>query len=434
MRLAWPIFIGQISFVLIGFGDVVVAGHYSTSAVAAIGVANGLINPFFIFGVGLIAAVSPYLSIERGKGSFTRGQRLLSICVFCLLVSALVVLGLMVLNEIFLESLGLNQELVPYIQRYNRIVVWSLPFGLLYAGIKEYYQSFEEVKVPNVLVFVAVFVNIVLNWVFTLGIEGVYDGIGFDGLAIASFGVRLFIFLAILFYARGEFIRTLDWTYIKNLFRFSLPVGLSYFFEVFAFCLVSILSGMLTVTSAAANNIVITISSVTFMLPFSLSSAVAVRVGESFGKCDADELARRASASFGLGTVIAICISLFYLIFGSWSAKIMGQNAEVTSLASSVFVLVAVFQLSDSFQVILSGVLRGMELARQSLGLVFAGYWIMGIPLGIYLCFGLNQGILGLWKGLGVALSIVALALYLYYFKKLSLLKQQFHDRSGSFL
>ena len=39
------------------------------------------------------------------------------------------------------------------------------------------------------------------------------------------------------------------------------------------------------------------------------------------------------------------------------------------------------------------------------------GYWVLGLPLGFFLCFGLKWGIYGLWIGLTLALVVIALAL-----------------------
>jgi MATE family multidrug resistance protein len=39
------------------------------------------------------------------------------------------------------------------------------------------------------------------------------------------------------------------------------------------------------------------------------------------------------------------------------------------------------------------------------------GYWVLGLPLGFFLCFGLRWGIYGLWIGLTLALVVIALAL-----------------------
>ena len=53
-NLSLPIILGQVGMMLIGVGDTYIASSYSTEAVAAIGLANGVINPVFLFGIGLM--------------------------------------------------------------------------------------------------------------------------------------------------------------------------------------------------------------------------------------------------------------------------------------------------------------------------------------------------------------------------------------------
>ena len=36
------------------------------------------------------------------------------------------------------------------------------------------------------------------------------------------------------------------------------------------------------------------------------------------------------------------------------------------------------------------------------------GYWVLGLPLGLALCFALKWGIYGLWIGLTLALIVIA--------------------------
>jgi MATE family multidrug resistance protein len=44
---------------------------------------------------------------------------------------------------------------------------------------------------------------------------------------------------------------------------------------------------------------------------------------------------------------------------------------------------------------------------------IFISYWIIGLPLGYYLAFKANMGAIGIWSGLLIGLTLVALALFL---------------------
>src|SRR5574344_2894888 len=65
--LSWPLVMGNLGVVLIGAGSVFVAAKYSTEALAAISIANSVINCIIMFGMGLLSAISPVLANIRGK-------------------------------------------------------------------------------------------------------------------------------------------------------------------------------------------------------------------------------------------------------------------------------------------------------------------------------------------------------------------------------
>jgi MATE family multidrug resistance protein len=41
----------------------------------------------------------------------------------------------------------------------------------------------------------------------------------------------------------------------------------------------------------------------------------------------------------------------------------------------------------------------------------FTAYWIIGLPLGAWLCFRKNMGAFGLWAGLSLALILIGIVL-----------------------
>lgn len=67
LKISAPIILGNIGFILIGIGDVVVAGRHSTDTFAAISIATAILNCIFTFGIGLISSISPLLSNYRGE-------------------------------------------------------------------------------------------------------------------------------------------------------------------------------------------------------------------------------------------------------------------------------------------------------------------------------------------------------------------------------
>jgi MATE family multidrug resistance protein len=411
--LSFPMVVGQLGQMLIGAGDVYMASLYSTITVASIGVANGVINPIFLFGIGLMMGVSPSLATSRGEGNNDRNS-LLSIIVYASVVGIILTFLTLFLSEFVVPYMGFDAAMIPSMQAYIEIVSWSLPFAIVFQAIKEYLQAYEEVFIPNLLSIIAVGLNLVVNYVLIFGF-GEFEGVGEIGLAYASLFIRVLLFIAILAYVLSkEKIEKVSRELILNIFRFSLPIAFMFFIEVLAFCTVTVLSGKLGIVQAAANNIIMTIASIAFMVPLSVSSAVAIKVGHSYGKKDF-ELVKQYSLS---SIIIILCfVGLSASTFFFIPEQILAfttSDQEVIVLGVKILFVVAFFQIVDSLQVIFSGILRGLNNTSVSSILVFIGYWIIGIPIGIYLGFYNGQGAYGLWIGLAISLTMTAIFLFCY--------------------
>jgi MATE family multidrug resistance protein len=68
-------------------------------------------------------------------------------------------------------------------------------------------------------------------------------------------------------------------------------------------------------------------------------------------------------------------------------------------------------------QTVATGALRGAGDTRTPMTCHLIFYWLVGLPLGAYLCFHLGWGAPGLWIGLSVALILIGCAL-LYFWRR----------------
>ena len=89
-------------------------------------------------------------------------------------------------------------------------------------------------------------------------------------------------------------------------------------------------------------------------------------------------------------------------------------DEKVVQLGIKLLFIVALFQIVDGLQVTFAGILRGVEKTMSVSIMVFIGYWLFGIPMGIYLSFFSDMGVMGLWVGLASSLAVLATALAIY--------------------
>lgn len=217
LNIALPIIMGNLGFILIGAGDVLVAGHHSTDTLAAISIATAITNCIQTFGIGLIASVSPLLSNYRGEKKVLK--ILFPTIRFSMLLGVIVMFAVLASIPL-IDYLHFEAKLVPMIKEYMFVTAFATFGGYLHAALKEFLQAFEIVLFPNLVTVFSVFLNIALNVTLVFGL-GPFPSLGVLGLAVASFIVRYFMGFALLIYCFKvmNFNDYKDFEYYKSLIK-----------------------------------------------------------------------------------------------------------------------------------------------------------------------------------------------------------------------
>ena len=214
------------------------------------------------------------------------------------------------------------------------------------------------------------------------------------------------------------------------------PSALQMFFEVLFFTAAIWLSGFLGKNPQAANQIALNLSSMTFMFAMGLGVTAMIRVGNQKGKRDFVALKRIAYSIFLLIFLFDIIFCLFFLLTNEilpW-LYLDGNNPlqftdvkEVVTIASSLLIASAFFQISDGIQAVVLGALRGLQDVNIPALITFFSYGIFGFPISYYLGLNTNFGAFGIWIGLlsGLTSSAVLLFLRFHYLIKKLILNSQ---------
>ena len=101
-----------------------------------------------------------------------------------------------------------------------------------------------------------------------------------------------------------------------------------------------------------------------------------------------------------------------------WIARIYTADELVIRSTAALLAAGAAFQLFDGIQSVATGALRGAGDTRTPMLCHFTAYWIIGLPLGAWLCFRRGWGALGLWIGLSLALILIGIVLLIVWRRK----------------
>jgi MATE family multidrug resistance protein len=329
---------------------------------------------------------------------------------------------------------GLPAEVLARAQPYLAILTWSLPPLLLYVAFRRYLQAMNVVRPIMYALVAANIVNALANWVLINGHFGA-PVMGVRGSAYATLLARIFMagWLLIVI-VRHEARRPpalsgvegrlrdtplrIDPARLRRLFWLGFPAAGQMVFEVGVFSAATAIVARVSAEALAAHQIALHFASLTFMIPYGVASAAAVRVGQAIGRCDP-----RGAASAGW-TAIAIVVgfmgsaAVVFFTLPRALIHLFTPDPAVLQLGVSLLFVAAVFQLFDGVQGVITGVLRGLADTRTAMLWNLLGHWLIGLPLGYLMCFRWRLGVVGLWWGLSAGLIICALALLFVWIRE----------------
>lgn len=426
--LSIPLIVGNISQVLLGAIDVFVAAKHSLDTLSSISIGSSVMTCIFIVGIGFMSSISPVVANYRGAREPSK-QYLYSSIVYSLVLSAF--FGILTLAIVpLVPKMGFEEHLVYHIQEYIFICAFSYFGAYLHFSLKEFLQAYEIVVFPNVVAILGIFLNLVLNFAFVFGFWFI-PSMGVKGLAIATLAVRTFMGLILLWYTLRlmNLNIKLSKSYLTQLIKVGYPISIALALEFFAFNGITIIVGRMGGVFAAAQSIIITISSITFMVPLAISNAIAIKVGYANGARDYSELKRFSIA----GVLLTIAFMLFCALFLNSSpeffVKLFTDEKELLMVSVPVIYVVALYQIFDGAQVAFSGILKGLKMTKLVSASIFCAYWVMGLPLGFLFAFHYHMDLLGFWIALAISLLIMGVILLSIILVKFAKLRKEFEKQ-----
>lgn len=435
-KLAIPITIGQLGFVLMGFADVIMLGRYSTVSMSSAGVGNAVFFLFSLIGIGTLYAISAIISIADGEN---KPQQAIPVFYSSIWVTVILSACLMAVNYILYLNFDIfkqSNELTEYSREYLWIVNLSIPGLFLFNNGKQVLDGLGKTSASMYVTIFGLLVNIVLNYIMIYGKFGCPE-MGLAGAAWATLIARYVMAIIMLLWAwyhpRMQALRLLTIehkSYVASILRIGLPIGFTYFFEIAAFSFALIMAGMISVAHSGAHQIAINLASITYMFVMGISAACSIAVGNNYGARDAAGVRRSGMAAILLTVAIELVFAIVFLVFHKQLPYMYTNDVNLLIITPPLIILAAFFQLSDGLQAVAAGALRGIKDTRTTGIIAFVSYWLIMMPGAWYLCFNAGWGITGIWVSFVVGLSFASVLLLYRFHKQTIIGKLQFSDET----
>ena len=415
IKIGVPIVLGQLGIVVVGLVDNIMVGHFSTSDLAAASFVNSVFNIPILFGMGFSYGLTPLVGQFFGRGDKFRVGGLLRnslLANFMIGLFLSVAMGIMYLN---VHRMGQPEELLPLIRPYFLLQLTSLVFVMMFNSFKQFADGITDTKTSMWIMLSANLLNIIGNSLLIYGVWGL-PALGLTGAGISTLASRIFMFVAfaILFFRKQSYRRYLvgyhRTTYntgdLKVLNRMGMMVGLQMGMETALFSISGVMIGWLGTVPLAAHQVVASISTLGFMVYYGVGSAVSIRVSNFFGRGDIAGVRRATLAGTHLLGLLAISVSVFFLLVREHIGWLYTSSEEVVNLVAVLMVILVFYQFGDSLQIIFANALRGVADVTSMAVISFIGYFVIALPVS-YICgFVLDWGIEGIWVGFPVGLTL----------------------------
>ncbi len=423
----------MLGHTLIGIVDNIMVGKLGSTELAAVSLGNSFIFIAMSLGIGFSTAITPLIAEadaekdeKKIRSTFHHG---LLLCT----VLGVALFALIVLVKPIMLLMHQPKEVVEMAYPYIDWVAFSLIPVIIYQGYKQFADGLSRTKYSMYAIFMANVVHIFFNYVLIYGVW-VFPKLGILGAALGTVISRIMMVVfmhymlkydkSIKLYFKNFSFREIKKSVLKKIINLGTPSAMQMLFEVSLFTGAIWLSGSIGKTSQAANQIALTLATITFMFAMGLSVTAMIRISNQKGLKDYVNLVVVAKSIYLLAVIIEIVFAILFIVFHNYLPPLFlnientqqaVDNIEVIQIASKLLLVAAVFQISDGLQVVVLGALRGLQDVKYPMYITFIAYWLVGFPISVYLGLYTELKATGIWIGLLSGLTVAAILLYLRF-------------------
>ena len=441
-QLAAPVMLGMLGHSFVSFVDNIMVGQLGTAELAAVSLGNSFMFIAMSLGIGFSTAITPLTAEADAEQNFKKGKSAFKHGLFLCTVLGVSLFLMVFFSKPLMYLMKQPTEVVKLAIPYLNLVAFSLIPLIVFQGFKQFSDGLSMTRYPMYATLLGNIANVILNYVLIFGKFG-FPELGIVGAAYGTLASRFIMVWHLWYLLKGKekskayvtnikfFV--LETLMLKKIINLGAPSAMQMFFEVAIFTAAILLSGTLGKNPQAANQIALNLSSMTFMVAMGLGVAAMIRVGNQKGLQNFIELRRIAYSIFLFGILLAVGFAVIFFAFNNLLPKIyvdfddaknLVDNTEVVEIASKLLIAAAIFQISDSIQVIVLAALRGLQDVKIPTIITFFSYWVIGFPISWFLGKEEAYGSFGIWLGLLAGLTTAAILLYIrfnYLTKKLIL-------------
>ncbi len=427
LRLGIPIVIGQLGMIILGFADTIMVGQHSTIELAAASFVNNVFTLAIIFSTGFSYGLTPIVGSLFGKGDSTGAGQALKNSLAANILVALLITVIMFVIYLNVHNFGQPKELLPLIRPYFLILLASLLFVLIFNSFKQFADGITDTKASMWILLIGNTLHIILNYLLIYGKLGLPE-MGLMGAGLSTLISRILMALAFAgiflyskryaIYLKGFKLKGFSHSIFKRLNELGWPIALQMGMETASFTFSTVMVGWLGSIALASHQVMLTISSLCFMIYYGMGAAIAVRVSNFRGQNDIVNVRRSAYAGFHIILMMAIVSAGSIFLLRNHLGGMFTDSPEVSQTVVALIFPFLLYQFGDGTQITFANALRGIADVKPMMYIAFISYFLISIPAGYFFGFIMNWGIVGIWMSFPFGLSSAGIMFYLRFRKR----------------
>ena len=418
--LLLPILVTQVTLFSMSFFDTIMSGNSSPQDLAGVAIGVSIWAPISTGLTGILVAVTTMVANLNGA---KEDNKIAPLVMQALYLAGFLAIFIIIVGMFSIQPILNHMNLEPKVHRVALHFIFSLSFGILplflYTVLRQFIDGLGKTRTTMIITIVSVPINVILNYFLIFGKAGLprLGGVG-SGVASAItywiiFGLATYIvqskepFKSFRIFKNFVPVSIATW---KSILKLGVPIGLSIFFEVSVFAVVTLLLSEFDTETIAAHTVAMNFASMLYMIPLSISMALTIAVGYEVGAKQFQNAKEYSKIGLVMALLIASIFGIIIYFFRYDVAGLYTNDSSVQALAGGFLIFAIMFQLFDAFAAPIQGALRGYKDVNVTLLMMILAYWIIALPVG-YVLKNTELGAKGYWVGLIVGLSVSAITL-----------------------
>jgi putative MATE family efflux protein len=421
--LAIPMVIEMFMESLFAIVDVFFVGKLGTEAVTTIGFTESLLTIVYSLGFGVSMGATAIVARRIGEKNIPAASKAAGQTIFVgILVSLCITIVGIFFSGDLLRLMGGDENLVAYGKNYT---FWMLTGNftiLLLFLLNGVFRGAGNASIAMRALWISNGLNIILDPLMIFGI-GSFDGYGLDGAAYATNigrGIGVLYQLYILFNGKSIVKCTVDLLkpkadLIRKIINVSAGGTGQFIISSASWIFLMRIIAHFGNEATAGYTIAIRVLIFTILPAWGLANAAATLVGQNLGAKQPDRAEQSVKVASWFNVAFLGAVSIIYFFLAESIIQFFSEDAAVIANGVECLKYLAFGYVFFAFGMVMTQAFNGAGDTKTPTLLNLVAFWLMQIPLSYVLAITLDLGPKGVYLGIIISETFLALAaLYLF--------------------